>query len=235
MLVTACRDGDNNLKLIAWSVTRSGDGTRLGDSGEQGEFVSDISLATLSQGSLFSEAGGEDRVGRVATTSVRTEEDTLKVIVWEVSAEGEFTRLGDGNDQGRSATLIKSAASGGRLITSYRTAEGDLMLSSFSVSPDGKAVTPVGDTHYQAGAIGEHALIGRPYGVLSAVQTAKDDNLKLIAWSVTQDGQMRRLGDSTDDQVGSVSLIALEDFGGPHLVTAVATGERDLRIITWSD
>ena len=88
-LVTAVCTASGILKLIVWSINKEGAIHRLGDSGNQGEAVSVISLATVPN---------SDRV----VTAVRDSGHNLRLIAWRISADGKtVTRAGDsGNAAG---------------------------------------------------------------------------------------------------------------------------------------
>ena len=77
IVVTAVRDGDDNLKLISWGE----DGTRLHEAQAGG--VSKISAARLGSNQMV--------------TAVRDDDGNLKVIHWQVRGNGQIERIkGDG-------------------------------------------------------------------------------------------------------------------------------------------
>jgi hypothetical protein len=227
LFVTACRTESGNLKLISWRLNNDGSITRLNDSGDAAGAVSEVSLVVLSTSN-----GG----GRVVT-SVRASNGNLKVIVWNVTAAGAITRLGDSSNLAGEATMIRSAKdAAGRLVTAVRAGNGNLKLISWSISADGNTVNRLADSGTQAGDIGDNALMNRPNGVLSAVRT-QAATLKLIDWGVTAGGAITRSGDS-GDQAGVATLITIcadALSGGAPMVTAVRTESNNLKLITWSD
>jgi hypothetical protein len=227
LFLTACRDGDGDLKLISWRLNSNGGISRLGDSGSAAGEVSEISLLALPG------AGG----ARVIT-AVRTNEGTLKLIVWTVSPAGVITRRSDSGAQAGTASLIRSALdSHGHIVTAVRTGEGRLRLITWALSEAASSITRLGDSGNRAGRIFDNALMARPNGRLISALRTEGGRLKLIVWSVTAGGAVFRDGDSAE-QAGTASIIRLcpEPLSGnAPLVTAVRTASNDLKLITWSD
>ncbi|MEO0394520.1 MAG: hypothetical protein AAF243_00880 [Cyanobacteria bacterium P01_A01_bin.137] len=224
--VTAVRTASGTLKLISWYLQPDGSLLRLQDSGNTAGAISEIALSGLSI---------QDR--RHVVTAVRTEQDRLKVILWEVDQQGEITRRGDSGNQAGQARMIRVAKSGNYIVTAVRTAAGRLKLISWdAVATQGGQINlvRVADSGNQAGEIGDNALIFSPRGVTSAVKTASD-NLKLIRWHVTPTGTIDRLGDS-GNQAGDASLINLTAFSEQTLlVTPLKTSNNRLKLISWED
>jgi hypothetical protein len=229
LFVTACRTAAGTLKLISWRLNDDGSLTRLlpNGPGEAGA-VSEISLVSIP--SSFGEGGR-------LVTSVRTAAGNLKLIVWNVSADGAFQRLGDSSDQAGASTMIRSVRDRhGHIITVVRAGNGTLKLIVWAISRDGLSVSRLTDSGNQVGGIGDHALIHREPGVISAVQTSQG-NLKLIAWEVSPTGWIERAGDSYN-LAGEASLISLcqETLdGNAPIVTAVRTAAGNLKLISWND
>ena len=224
LFVAACRTADGSMKLISWRLNNDGSLTRLNDSGNAAGTVSEVWLTVLSTSN-----GG----GRVVT-SVRDGAGDLKLIVWNITAAGAISRLGDSGSQAGAATMIRAVKdASGRIVTAVRAGNSKLKLISWSVSANGNTVTRLADSGDQAGQIGDNALMDRPNGVLSAVRT-QDGSLKLIAWTVTA-GAITRVGDS-GSQAGIASRITLcQDAlsGNAPIVTAVRTEANNLKLISW--
>ena len=77
-VVTAVRDDDGNLKLIAWNVDEAGDITRVGDSEERAGSAKNIVAFALSRSRLL--------------TAVEDGSGDLKVIAWNTDT---MTRVGE--------------------------------------------------------------------------------------------------------------------------------------------
>ncbi len=228
LFVTACRTAGGNLMLLSWRLDSDGSLTRLHDSGNEAGAVREVSLAAIPGG-----AAGEQRV----VTAVRTGNGDLKLILWDVSNAGAFSRRGDSREQAGEATMIRLAMNGSdRAVTSMRGGDGDLKLISWRVSPN--AVSRLFDSGDQAGKIGDNALMSwadRDRAV-SAVRDG-NGNLKLIAWVVGPEGVIDRDGDSYN-LAGTASLITLCPealTGTAPIVTAVRTAEGNLKLITWNN
>jgi hypothetical protein len=228
-IVTACRAGNADLKLILWRIGVDGSFERLADSGAQAGDVTEISLAVVSgSGNQF-----------ILATTVLAANRKVKVITWAVSTIGNsIERRGDSGDQIGEGTLIKSCMHQDFLVVSVKSAANKLTLILCSIGGDGRQIERISDTHGQAGEIKLNALANRAYGVLSGVTDA-NGNIKLIKWSISRSGNVTRIGDSSD-QAKEAGIICLE-----NIVNAVATeapvlccvrdGSNKLTLITWDD
>jgi hypothetical protein len=93
-------------------------------------------------------------------TSARDSDGDLKLIVWNVSAAGAFSRRGDSGDQAGEATLILSIAdSFDHVVASVRTAEDTLKLIAWEVSADGLTMHRLADSDNLAGETEDNALL----------------------------------------------------------------------------
>jgi Astacin (Peptidase family M12A) len=229
LLLTACRTGSGDLKLILWWVNQGGVFSRVADSGSQAGAVSEVSLLKLR--TINNE--------HIVSTAVRAGNGELKVITWAVSSvNSTIIRRGDSEGQIGVATQIQSAISPfGHLVLSCKTdGSNKLLLISLNVSPTGRQINRITDTHGKAGAIGVNALVARSYGFVSAVSDG-NGNLLLIKWNINSSGQFTRIGDS-GSQAGAVSVISLKSFtNNPDapLCTSVKDGSGNPLLITWDD
>ena len=107
----------------------------------------------------------------VVATSVRAGNGTVKVITWAVQVSNNtIIRRGDSGSQIGEGTRIQSATDQfSHLIVSCRSGSGNLVLISMLVSPTGRVLTRLADTHGMAGEIGVNSLVTRAYGVVSGV------------------------------------------------------------------
>lgn len=206
---------------------------RRGDSGEQAGLVSEIATTY---------SGIHSRHLRVIT-AIRTNNNRLKLISWEIGSES-ITRTGDSGNQAGQATQIDISGSGtsgpdGKLVTAVRTASGTLKLISWQRDQAGN-ITRLGDSGNQAGDISLVQIEEiRPDVYVTAVRTG-NGRLKLITWRLNSDGSLTRLSDS-GNSAGSVSEIALVVKREPvgvdgeeNLVTtAVRDAQENLKLVTW--
>ncbi|MBS4189472.1 matrixin family metalloprotease [Bacillus sp. FJAT-49705] len=221
LFVTGCRAGNGDLLLISWKINSDGSLTRKKES--RAGTVSEISLIKGFQSNHV-------------ITSVRDGNGNLKIIVWNVDGStGEISQLGHA-EAGEAKMIRAVRSSSGNIVTSLRDGNGNLKLIAWTISPDGKKLTRLNDSGYQASEINDNALMSRPNGiVISAVKT-EDGILKLIAWKLESNG-ITRAGSSAE-QAGTASLIticqeAFIDYA--PIVTAVRDGNDNIKLISWDD
>ncbi|WP_375755437.1 M23 family metallopeptidase [Corallococcus exercitus] len=227
-VVTALRDGDGKLKLIAWQVASNGAIVRKGEAGGDAD-ATEINVAALPSGqgvvSAFRDATGH-----------------LKVSTWETSTTLDtLTRMGNGF--GEEATKVAmTPVFNGRVdgdvsrftgvVTAVRTPTGNLSLTAWEITPQ-KTLIPRG-THL-AGAVTDVALstVHVPDGsreVVVASTRLTNGVLRNISFDVTAAGQFVR----RDHEDGETILdLSATRVGGPHLVTPVRDTTGNLRVYTW--
>ena len=101
-VLTAVRDGSDRLLLISWLVNDDGSITRTGDSsGQAGELATEgfgvgaTGIVDIARGARY-------------VVACRTIAGNLKLISWDVSAEGAISRAGDSDDHAGEASLVRS-------------------------------------------------------------------------------------------------------------------------------
>jgi hypothetical protein len=220
--------------LLTWRLEGNGELVRLADSGNQAGTVRDISLVRVD-----ADPSGNHRV----VTAVRGGDGTLLLISWRIAPDGSsITRLSFGHGQAGQADSIHAVTTvGGKIVTAVRGSltntnppRGELLLISWSIDQHG-ALTRLADTHDQAGTIMSNAIMRRPTGVLSAVES--EQGLKLVNWAVTPEGAISRIADS-GVQAGGSSLVALcqESLVAEAQICSAFKNEGDnLMLITWTD
>jgi hypothetical protein len=228
LVVTGCRTGSGDLKLILWRVDAAGHFARVSDSASQAGAISELSLLEL-------RATPSEHI--VAST-VKAGNGDVKIITWAISANDHtIKRRGDSGELIGTGSQIQTVVDNfGHLIVSCRAGNGELVLISMTVSPAGREISRVSDTHSMAGEIGVNSLVKRSYGVLSAVSNGSGD-LFLIKWETNQAGQFKRLGDS-GNQAGDIGLVSLKEIPNltaAPLCTAVKDGSGNLFLISWDD
>lgn len=193
---------------------------RRDDSGGQAGFVGEIAAA-------------RHRTAQVVNAT-RTQAGKLKLIAWQVNANGSITRTGDSSDQAGAATSVSIARqpTDSTFVTAVRTSGGDLKLISWAVNAGGSMITRRGDSGNQAGRasmINVVALTNTSF--VTAVRTSGGD-LKLILWRLNPNGSLTRLSDSGNAAggVGDISMVALAN---DRVVTPVRTASGDLKLINW--
>lgn len=207
----------------AWAAEKI---TKLADSGDTGEAASQVAVVG---------------VGRRAVTAIRNPSTgALKLIVWNVTFEGQLVREGDSGTAAGTGNKISVVAFAGFsvLVTAARGSGGKLKLVQWKLN--GGTISKTGDSGDQAGEVLETSIAALPNGrLVTAVRTASG-KLKLIAWHATGSGNIMRLGDS-GDQAGPVGRVSVASTLSPALsanpphrvVTAVQTASGILKLIVW--
>ncbi|MEM9217279.1 MAG: hypothetical protein AAGD25_23435 [Cyanobacteria bacterium P01_F01_bin.150] len=201
---------------------------RQGDSGNQAGVISEIATTY---------SGFGNRNLRTIT-AVRTDDNRLKLISWQVNGDGSMTRTGDSGNQAGEALKIDISGDGiwrdGKLVTAIRTTNGALKLISWQRDEVGN-ITRLGDSGNQSGDISMVKIDEvHPDIYVTAIRTAQG-RLKLITWRLNSDGSLTRLSDS-GNLAGDVSEIALHgsDWREPQTITtAVRDSQGKLKLITW--
>ncbi|WP_135502584.1 hypothetical protein [Roseovarius aestuariivivens] len=228
--VTAMRDGNGRLKLIAWDILTGSDGS--------------VSIARLAE-------AGDDLVSAVSVarakhfngvyTAVRDADGELRVTPWTLSDNGQsFTRRAAGT-AGEIGSVLDVAPLAGGVAAAMADSEGKLRLIAWSVSAQGD-ITARRDQAV-AGDVSEITLMPVPHGRsnLASVVRGGDDRLYLIGWQIGDDGRrIRRLGSSRVGPASQISADAVAHLrsdgdGGNRdwIATAMRDEAGDLRLIGW--
>ncbi|MEP7141750.1 MAG: matrixin family metalloprotease [Ferruginibacter sp.] len=194
---------------------------RRGDSGSQAGFVSEIAVARHNQ--------------HQAITAVRAQNGSLKLIGWNVSANGSITRTGDSASQAGAATSIAIArnASGSHFVTACRSGAGRLLLISWNINAGGTTITRLADSGGLAGTASIIRIATAGNNRFVTACKAGNGNLLLIVWRLAANGTITRVADS-GNLAGTVSDIDLVALSPTRLITAVRAGNNDLKLISWS-
>ena len=217
--VTAVIDSANNLKLISWDV---------------------IGLETINRKADISAGPVKDvQISEVAPNTilvaVRGQNDELKMIAYHVAAGGTFTRIAE-QTAGTISQLSMTTLPGTnrKVVTAVKDANGNLKLIVWDVEQSGRgaaSVVRLGDA--SAGAVSAIAIShARNFnGAFTAVRDG-DNNLKIIPWRISADGNTVTRG--TAGSAGAVSSqIDVAPLGG-GVAAAVRDSAGQMRLITWS-
>lgn len=158
--ITAVRDGGGNLKVILWLLPSLSVSNifRVADA-SAGE-VSRLAITGLWVSGLAS---------RYATVVCDGSGD-LKVIVWDVTNNGEVVRRGDGSAGAVSRIALSLN------VTAVRDGNGDLKVIDWDISSSGNVTRD----ESSAGVVSLIAIDG----TMTAVRDV-NGNLKLIDWNIT--------------------------------------------------
>jgi hypothetical protein len=227
-LLTAVRAGNGTLKLISWRLRPDGTFARLGDSGDQAGEVGAIAVAALGNQS------------RTVVTAVRAGNGRIKLIGWNVPAEGRIERFPrdrefEGAAVGEIAMVARRDVADEifprpGVVTAARNGSGNLVVTLWDVSANG------------FGIAGEHVGgTARALAVAQAGPSSSDyvvsmrngsDVLQLIALRVGRNGGLTR----TDDHVRQgtkVTETAIVGLSDGRALSATRAGNF-LSLETWS-
>lgn len=231
-VLIAVRDGDGNLVVKNWEITPNGTLKRVGDTAIQGQPAGAINCVAV----------GAISKGRVVT-AVGDSNGKLKLIVWEILANGGIKRLSDSGLQGEAITLVNVVGGAdGRVYTAVRNSTGNLKLVSWQISSNGKSVTRIDDSGQAGGGIDSLSSITFIAGELFAgfsdrVVTAictKEGSLNLLVWQVAANGAFTRV-EEFSEQIGKTNFVRIAPLPlSTHLyITAVRDNMGRLKLNTW--
>ena len=225
--VTAVRDANGDLKLIAWDIELANNGAvsirRLGQAS-----AGRVSALSVSRAKNFTGV----------FTAVRDASNDLLVIPWKLSADGQSFSRGAGASAGAIGLHLDVAPLAGGVAAAVQDSDGKLRLITWSVNSSGD----IGRRREfnVAGDASEINLLTAPHAGsnLTAVARGGDGRLYLIGWQVDGDGRnLRRLGSS---RAGAASRISADSVSrsyadGPRdmILTSMRATGGELRLITW--
>ena len=201
-VVTAVRAGNDRLLLIAWNISAAGVIRRLSDTDRQ--------AGEIDAGSGISAC--VDNLGRVAVT-VRAGDGRLKMILWQLGANGQLVRRSDATGQTgkvrqHTVTTVQSTGDRSVLVSAVTTEAGELKLITWDVTREG-AIRRVPQTGGEAGAATSLAVVAGPllstlpalglgdsFAIVTALR-AGNGNLLLISWRATSPGRVLPLPTGT--------------------------------------
>lgn len=209
LIVTPVRTNGDRLKLISWSYTNAGVISRLNDSGNTGPTISNVACPHTTESRII--------------TAIREGGD-FALLEWTCDQAGKLSLVTSGvSDSTATAVGAAGGAYQGQYTTAKRQPTGKLLVRCWK---EGGA--PIG-----SGQAGEIVSLGRPVCVDATLMTpvvlACNEKLRLIAWSVAQNGTLTRTGHA---DTGAASRVSLAHIGGKW-ATAVRTGSGRLELIFW--
>jgi len=217
--VVACREAGGHVQLSSWTIDDTGSTiVRTGDSGMQAGGATLLRLVALT--------------GTVFVVACRLAEGTLRLISWQMNADGSFARLADSADAGgRADEIALCRLAEDRVLTAVRDEHGHLRAIVWAVAADG-TFTRLSDSAEAAGAATLIRAVVNESGMVLTSFRNEAGNLRVISWDVAGDGTISRRHDSGNQAFGIVenALIALAD----GVVSAVRIGEGNLRLIGWT-
>jgi hypothetical protein len=232
-VVTAIRNGSNNLHLISWHTEPGDTCIRRGADSVDGPPIPPFQTGEAREVALA-------LMGRTAITAVRSGAGRLLLITWDVP-EGlaTMTRVWDSGTSALEAQLINVVAvSDTILVTACRAGNGDLLLIPWRLDWDQKLVRldPEGVRAADLSLVTIVTMVRvDANNVVTAIRTQLGF-LMLIGWSVSDSGEIKQWAPAPAT-AGLVSDIALVTVGTDgvttDLVTAVKNGNGNLLLIAW--
>ena len=224
--LTAVRDSDENLKVIAWEIalnTTNGNIVRRGD-------------ATAGQ---ISEVAIAEAAGRIVT-AVRDSNGNLKLIAWQLTAEDDIVRRADASAGAISEVAITELSlisDSTRYATAVINSDGNLQVIIWEIVSNDNDISILRRGSASTGTVREISIapLIRQTENLSRFRFAtavrnSDNNLQVIVWHVTPNGGVVRIGDAV---AGQASLISAARVNDNRLLTAVRDSSNNLKIIVW--
>jgi len=159
----------------------------------------------------------------------------LKVIVWDVSLDGEgnVTKITRGKDlqtaDGANQIAVAATSVANQFAVATRTANGKLGLYYFDIAAGG-------DVGLTASTTGDAVtlvslILFKRSSMATAVRTA-EGKLRFTAWSLDSKGAIKR-GGQFDDPLGDVTALALTRIGENRAGAAVRTPAGKLKLVLW--
>jgi hypothetical protein len=225
-IVTALRGGGGKLVVIVWDVAGSGNVERVGTEEDTAQHAT---LGRVSRVGIVSL--GDARV----VTAMRDDERNLRLVVWNVAADGGITRVGGPTPGFGTATagevseIAITALSDTRVVTAMRDADGDLRLIAWDVNANG-FITRLGFA--TAGNIGLVSIAPLRDNRVATAIINDEGNLQVIAWSVSDLGDIDRGKSKTIGTAKDVAAVAVA-AAPVDVVTAIRNGQDKLQLNGW--
>ena len=216
--VTALRDADGNLKLVAWAISNSGQITRRGDT--VAGPVKDIAMTPFPD-------------GNGVITLTRGSQDDFKLVAWDVTGSLGLIRRGDmagGAIRDMAITTTRSDFIG--VVSATTGRDRKLKLIAWRFDPATQTFTRRGDV--EAGEIkGDLNIVRAQLADTDIVVTAfsnGDTNLQLVTWQVLANGQIQRRRTTT---AGVVSIVDLTTAPEGKVIASVKDSDGNLRMVAY--
>ncbi|MEO0397626.1 MAG: serine hydrolase domain-containing protein [Cyanobacteria bacterium P01_A01_bin.137] len=171
-VISATTGSDRKLKLIAWSFNSAAKiFSRRGDA-EAGEIKGELNM-------VRAQLADND----IVVTAFSNEDANLKLITWQVLADGQIKRR-DSSTAGFASIVDLTAATGGRVIASVKDNDGNLRMIAYQVQGNGQIERVGTDIAGHASRIASSVVrrSGQDF-LLTAVRDG-DNKLRTISWEL---------------------------------------------------
>jgi hypothetical protein len=217
-LVTAVRDGNGDLKVIAWEIGSGGTLTQRGEA--TAGPISEIAVAEVYRGTFV--------------TAVINNEGELQVIAWDINPDnGSVNRLGDARAGAVSAVSV-APLKRRKVATAVINSYGNLQVIIWEITESGD-VRRLSDAN--AGVASEVSAVDlREIEHLATAVINSYGQLEIITWAVSFDGILTRkdsVWDENGDMLSSAPIYG-QTLGWPSgMGTALRDSDGNLRVIAW--
>ncbi|MEO0536355.1 MAG: serine hydrolase domain-containing protein [Cyanobacteria bacterium P01_A01_bin.123] len=169
-VVSATTGSDRTLKLIAWSFDSTAKTFSRRGEAEAGAIKGELNI-------VRAQLGGKD----IVVTAFSNEDANLKLITWQVDANGQIKRK-DSTTAGFASIIDLTAAQGGQIIASVKDTDGILRMIAYKVQSNGQIERVGTDIAGQASRLASSRVSrnGREF-LLTAVRDA-ENKLRTISW-----------------------------------------------------
>jgi hypothetical protein len=230
-LLTAVRNGSDNLELISWRPDAANRAlTRGPDSGTQAGEVGEIALAMM---------------GNRCLTAVQNANGYLLLIPWALESDGTLSRLEVADHQAGKATYLTIAPLSETLVvTAVRNGSGNLLLIPWSVDATTGHVSRLNNESAQGGFVASWDMQHPPTtptleGPLIAIAAIDESNvitakvngsggLELAAWQLNADFSVSPWAQLTVD--GLTDFLCIAPLGNPGQVRDFALAFRKITV-----
>lgn len=225
--VTAVREQNGNLKLIAWDLAF------------QGGVPSVKRLGSASAGAVSALALSHARNFHGVFTAVREAGNTLKVIPWKLSSDGMVFTRGTDATAGTVGTTLAVAPLSSGVVAAVKDSQNKLRLISWTVTASGNMSTRRDEV--VGGGVSEIRMIGTPNAGSNLTVAVRDTSgdMNLIGFVVNSNGtSLRRVGST---KAGAATKISLHGVSRSYpgldprdmVLTSMRDSAGDLKLITW--
>jgi hypothetical protein len=227
--VTAFRDADGKLKLIAWDVAFNSGNVSIERLGEK--VVNPVSTVKVARASVFNGVF-------TATTDSSGE---LKVIPWTLSADGMTFTRGNAVTAGKvTGGHMDVAPLSQGVAVAVKDGDGKLRVMTWTATPAGDIQSQRRSTR-TTGKVTNISLLTPPHGGSNLATVVRGDNgdLYVIGWAVDGDGRnLRRLGSSKAGDASHISAAVhsrsyVNSDPRDIILTSMRDSDGNLKLITW--
>jgi hypothetical protein len=226
--VTAVREQNGNLKLIAWDIGFQNGVTPFVDR-----------LGSASAGAVSALAISHARNFHGVFTAVREGGNTLKVIPWKLSSDGMVFTRGTDATAGTVGTTLAVAPVASGVVAAMKDSQNNLRVISWTATSNGNMSTRRSEV--VGGGVSEIRMIGTPGAGSNLTMAVRDNSgeMLLIGWLVNNDGSDLRRAGST--KAGAATKISLHGVSRAYpgldprdmVLTSMREGDGELKLITW--